>query len=71
MEEVTTEVEQVTEVESKNLFVPHRLEGETFEQYKERRLVANYKAKQITRGRMIWNSRPDTKQKGVTYRKEK
>lgn len=69
IEEPTTEVEQVTEVETQNLFVPHRLENETYENYRERRLVANYKLHQMAKGKLIWNSRPESGQKGQTYRK--
>lgn len=76
MEEVKIEetvaeapVEEVSNVDTETLFVPHRMQGESFEDYKERRLVARFKQKMITGGRLIWNSRPDPKQKGSTYRK--
>ena len=49
-----------------NLFVPERLENETFEQYRVRRLNAAAKQKNIKHGKMFW----DSKELG-TYRKPK
>lgn len=54
-----------------NVHVPERLEGETFEQYKVRRMLSHEINKSIRRGNMIWNSRPDPKTKGVSFKKEK
>lgn len=80
MEEVQYKIDDsATDVEAKEpevtidtdtLFQPQRLEGESFEDYKERRLVANYKLHQLAKGNLIWNSRPDPKLKGSTYRKQ-
>lgn len=56
-------------IESHILFAPQRLDNESFEDYKERRLVANYKLHQMAKGKLIWNSRPDPTKKGDTYRK--
>jgi hypothetical protein len=73
MEEVTQEIkDEVTDVELKEetvvntntLFVPQRLEGESFDEYKERRVVANYKLHQMAKGNLIWDSR-----KQGTYKK--
>jgi hypothetical protein len=68
MEEVTYKIddskEEVKEIESKNIFIPQRLETESFADYKERRLVANYKLHQMAQGKLIWDSR-----KQGTYRK--
>lgn len=58
-------------IESEKLFAPQRLEGETYADYRERRLVANYKLHEMAKGRLIWNSRPDPMTKGNTFRKEK
>jgi hemin uptake protein HemP len=83
MEEVTYKIdteENVTDVEvkepevtidSETLFAPQRLENETYEAYKERRLVAHYKLHEMAKGKLIWNSRPDATKKGDTYRKVK
>lgn len=63
-ESATDVVEKVTDIESKNIFIPQRLENESFADYKERRLVANYKLHQMAQGNLIWDSR-----KQGTYRK--
>ena len=56
--------------EIKHLFVPQRLEGESFDEYQMRRYMANQRLKQMAKGKMIHNSRPDGwKEKGVSYRK--
>lgn len=40
-----------------SLFKPERQEGETFEVYKERRLLSNGVLKQLRRGRrLLWDS---------------
>jgi len=44
------------DITTEKLFQPQRLQDETFEQYKERRLVANYKNHLMNKGRMIWDS---------------
>jgi len=70
MEEVTYKIDDSVsekpelQIESKNIFVPQRLEGESFSDYKERRLVANYKLHQMAQGKLIWDSRNQG-----TYRK--
>ena len=80
MEEVTYKIddEDVTDVEVKEpeltidthtLFQPQRLENESYEDYKERRLVAHYKLHQMAKGNLIWNSRPNATSKGSTYKK--
>lgn len=73
IEEPVTEapVEQVTDIDTANLFAPQRLQGESYQDYRERRLVANYKLHEMAKGRLIWNSRPDPTKKGDTYRKVK
>jgi len=72
-EQPETEVTEQPEItiESHKLFAPQRLEGETYADYKERRLVAHYKLHQMAKGRMFWDSRPEPGKKGVTYVKEK
>ena len=55
--------EEVKEIESKNIFVPQRMEGESFADYKERRLVANYKLHMMAKGNLIWNSKQGTYRK--------
>ena len=57
IEDETVEVEQVTDVDTETLFAPQRLQGETYQDYKERRLVAHYKLHEMSKGRLIWNSR--------------
>lgn len=67
MEEVTYKIddsEEVKEIESKNIFIPQRMEGESFADYKERRLVANYKLHMMAKGTLFWDSRNQG-----TYRK--
>lgn len=64
MADLDNEIEQVTEVDAKNLFVPHRLEEESYIQYRERRLVSHYKLHEMVKGKLIW----DASLKG-TYRK--
>ncbi len=58
-------------IDTDKLFQPQRLQDESFEDYKERRLVAHYKVHQMAKGKLIWNSRPDATKKGDTYRKVK
>ncbi len=55
--------EEVKEIESKNIFIPQRMEGESFADYKERRLVANYKLHMMAKGNLIWNSKQGTYRK--------
>lgn len=55
--------EEVKEIESKNIFIPQRMEGESFTDYKERRLVANYKLHMMAKGNLIWNSKQGTYRK--------
>lgn len=67
MNDVTdVEVKETTESFSKNIFTPQRLEGESFEDYQERRWMGNRRAKMMRKGIMFWNS----KEKG-TYRATK
>jgi hypothetical protein len=67
-----TPTEVVNEsVVPEHVHFPERLEGETFEQYKVRRMFSHEINKSIRRGNMIWNSRPDPKTKGVSFKKEK
>lgn len=40
-----------------NIFIPHRLENESFEQYKERQKFKDKEIKRIKRGTLIWDSR--------------
>lgn len=68
--EVKDEKPELT-IESHVLFAPQRLDNESFADYKERRLVAQYKNHMMAKGTLIWNSRPDPKAKGNTFRKEK
>lgn len=42
--------------EIKNLHVPQRLEGETFEAYQERRYMSRVRNKMNAKGYMLWNS---------------
>ena len=54
--------------EIKHLFVPQRLEGESFDEYQMRRYMANQRLKQMAKGKLIHNSRPNgLKEKGDTY----
>lgn len=59
------------EIETHILFKPQRLENENFDDYKKRRLVAHHKLHEMSKGKMIWNSRPDQFAKGKTFRKQK
>lgn len=43
--------------EIKNLHVPQRLEGETFEAYQERRFMSRVRNKMNAKGYMLWNSK--------------
>ena len=45
------------DIDTKTLFQPQRLENESFEDYKERRLVAKYKNQMNAKGRLIWDSK--------------
>lgn len=55
----------------KNLFVPQRLEGESFDTYQMRRYMANMRLKAMAKGKLIHDSRPNgLKEKGVSYRVE-
>lgn len=63
--------DEVKDIDTGKLFQPQRLDGESFDEYKERRLVANYKLHLMAKGNLIWNSRPVAGQKGNTYRKQK
>jgi len=49
--------EQTMDITTEQLFQPQRLENETFEAYKERRLVAKYKNQTNAKGRLIWDSK--------------
>ena len=72
VEENTTSPTPVIETaptEIKNLFVPERLEGESFDEYQMRRYMAKQRLKQMSKGKLFWNSRPEIGKKGVTYRK--
>ena len=70
---ITTIEEPVVETapqDIKNLFVPQRLEGESFDTYQMRRYMANMRLKAMAKGKLIHNSRPgEVGEKGVTYRK--
>ena len=61
--------ESETIIETEKLFTPQRMEGESYIDYRERRLVANYKLHQLAKGKLIWNSRPEPSSKGNTFRK--
>ena len=43
--------------EIKNLHVPQRLEGESFEDYQQRRLASRVRNKMNAKGVMLWNSK--------------
>jgi hypothetical protein len=64
-----TPVIETAPAEIKNLFVPQRLEGESFDEYQMRRYMAKQRQKQMAKGKLFWNSRPEVGKKGVTYRK--
>jgi hypothetical protein len=64
-----TPVIETAPAEIKNLFVPERLEGESFDEYQMRRYMAKQRLKQMSKGKLFWNSRPEVGKKGVTYRK--
>ena len=64
-----TPVIETAPPEFKNLFAPQRLEGESFDVYQMRRHFAKQRLKEIRRGVMFHNSRPEFGKKGVTYRK--
>lgn len=64
MEEIKTEPEVTLTVEDENpeidlslLFQPQRLENESFGEYKVRRKKANEKLHDLSKGRVIWNTR--------------
>ena len=72
VEENTTSPTPVIETapaEIKNLFVPERLEGKSFDEYQMRRYMAKQRLKQMAKGKLFWESRPEIGKKGVTYRK--
>ena len=51
-----------------HLFVPQRLEGESFDEYQMRRQIANLRLKAMAKGKLVFDSRPNGwKEKGVTY----
>lgn len=54
-----------------HVHVPERLEGETFEAYKIRRMFSKAINQANARGNLLWNSRPDPKLKGKTFKKAK
>jgi hypothetical protein len=54
-----------------HVHVPQRLEGETNEQYKMRRMFSSWINKSMRRGNMVWNSRPEVGMKGKTFRYKK
>ena len=54
-----------------HVHVPQRLEGETFEAYKVRRMFSKAINQANARGNLVWNSRPDPKLKGKTFKKAK
>jgi hypothetical protein len=64
-----TPVIETAPAEIKNLFVPERLDGESFDEYQMRRYMAKQRLKQMSKGKLFWNSRPEVGKKGVTYRK--
>jgi hypothetical protein len=64
-----TPVIETAPAEIKNLFVPERLEGESFDEYQMRRYMAKQRLKQMSKGKLFWDSRPEVGKKGVTYRK--
>ena len=64
-----TPVIETAPAEIKNLFVPQRLEGESFDEYQMRRYMAKKRLKQMAKGKLFWDSRPEVGKKGVTYRK--
>jgi len=64
-----TPVIETAPAEIKNLFVPQRLEGESFDEYQMRRYMAKQRLKQMAKGKLFWDSRPEVGKKGVTYRK--
>jgi hypothetical protein len=64
-----TPVIETAPAEIKNLFVPQRLEGESFDEYQMRRYMAKQRLKQMAKGKLFWESRPEIGKKGVTYRK--
>lgn len=64
-----TPVIETAPLEIKNLFTPERLEGESFDEYQMRRDMAKQRLKQMSKGKMFWNSRPEPGKKGVTYQK--
>ena len=49
--------EPTHDIDTKTLYQPQRLENESFEEYKERRLVAKYKNHLNAKGRLIWDSK--------------
>ncbi len=64
-----TPVIETAPAEIKNLFVPQRLEGESFDEYQMRSYMAKQRVKQMYKCKLFWNSRPEVGKKGVTYRK--
>lgn len=74
MEEVqtidTSAVLETATPDIKHLFVPQRLEGESFDEYQMRRYFCKQRQKQMAKGKMFHDSRPNGwKEKGVTYTK--
>jgi hypothetical protein len=61
-----TPVIETAPAEIKNLFVPERLDGESFDEYQMRRYMAKQRLKQMYKGKLFWNSRPEVGKKGVT-----
>jgi hypothetical protein len=82
MEEQTPTLKIIDDVENtpvientpavpEHVHVPQRLEGETFEAYKVRRMFSKSINQATTRGNLVWNSRPDPMLKGKTFKKAK
>ena len=57
IDDVVQEEKKETKVDTDSLFAPQRLQNESFEEYKERRLVAKHKLEQMSAGKLIWDSR--------------
>jgi hypothetical protein len=70
IDDTPTEVVE-EQVVPEHVHVPERLGGETFEEYKVRRMFSHEINKSNRRGNMIWNSRLNPKEKGVSFKKEK
>jgi hypothetical protein len=50
------QTETVSEIELENVYAPQRLQGESYQDYRDRRLVAKYKFKQ-SQNKLFWNTR--------------